>query len=374
MPPLRILYVSTSTTVGGAEKTLYTLATLVDPARFKVAGVVSLKPRGHYARALEAAGHKVFSLELKDSPRLDTVQRLAAVVAETSPQLVHAVMYQAIQLARAVKRLGYAEYALVSSPRVNYRTRSGLTLWVDRLLRGVDDLLVTESDASRAYLQEKLGYPAGKLATIYNGVDLAGWPVSKTERNRLRLELRIGADDVLLGSVGRLDEQKGHAYLLEATAKLRAVHPVRCVLIGDGPLKPRLAELARKLRIEECVHFAGEQRDLPAWLSALDVFVLPSLWEGLPNALLEAMAVGLPVVATRVDGVGEAVQQDVNGLLCEPKDSQALFVPLQDLVLDPALRRRLGKTAQESIAARFKLSDMIAAYEAAYVRAAKAAS
>lgn len=362
----KILFISTSTTTGGAEKTLFTLATLVDPKVCRVAGVVSLKTLGRFGEKLRATGLPVYTLGVQTHAGLGDLQRLAVVIHETKPDLVHAIMYQAIQLCRGVKRLGYADFKLISSPRVNYRTRSGLSLLIDRWLRSADDLVITECNASKSYMVDGLGYPEKKLRTIRNGVDIAGWPISKAARARLRKELRVGDKELLLGTIGRLDYQKGYPYLLEAMAKLRASHPVKLLVLGEGPLRAELEQLALKLHLGDHVLFAGEVEDIPSWLSALDIFVLASLWEGLPNALLEAMAMGLPVVATSVDGVPEAVSKDISGLLCAPKDSQALFMQLQDLVVDAELRKTLGNGAKMVIQEHFQLSRMLSEYEAAY--------
>jgi glycosyltransferase involved in cell wall biosynthesis len=362
----KILFVSTSSTVGGAEKTLYTLATLLNPEKVEIVGIVTLKPKGHFAHKLEAAGVPVFSLNVKTSAGLQDLQKLAVIIHETKPDIVHAIMYQAIQLSRAVRKLGYAEFKLVSSPRVNYRTRGTLSLWIDGYLKSADDLLIAECESSRKYLLEKLGYEESKTATIHNGVDIAGWPISKKDREKRRKELRLEEKDILIGTVGRLDEQKGQHYLLEAIAKLKASHPIKCAVIGEGPLLPHLTQRVRQLGLEEDVFLLGHKDNIPSWLSAFDIFVLPSLWEGIPNALLEAMALGLPIVATNVDGVPEAVNHDISGVLCAPKDPQAMVVPLQDLIVDEEYRQRLGESAKLVVNEHFKLVDMLEKYESAY--------
>ena len=135
----RILFVSTSTTVGGAEKTLFALATLLDHRRYPVAGVVSLKPEGHYARLLTAQGVKTESLNSARAPSPSDAKRLASIIERERPDIVHAVMYQAIQLARMAKPLTSVPFKLVSSPRVNYRSRSLWTLLVDRWLKVLDN-------------------------------------------------------------------------------------------------------------------------------------------------------------------------------------------------------------------------------------------
>lgn len=361
----RVLFVSTSTTLGGAEKTLYSLATLLDPKKFAVAGVVSLKAPGAYAERLKALGVPVQSLDLRGRPSFGNVRQLARIIEHQRPDLVHALMYTAIQLCRLAKRISAAEFKLVSSPRVSYRTRSAWTLLIDRLLKKSDDLLVAESQASRGFLVQKLGYDPKKVKTIYNGVDLAGWTVSKVERQQKRLELRLGSEDVLLGAVGRLDAQKGHGALISAMARLKD-RPIRCVIVGDGPRRAQLDAQIRRLALEKHVWLLGEREDVPAWLSALDIFVLPSLWEGLPNSLLEAMALGLPAVASAVDGVPEVVQEGRNGLLVSPNNPAALARRIAELAADPALRSRLGSAARAAITERFGLMSMLSGYEAAY--------
>lgn len=357
---------STSTTVGGAEKTVYSLATLLNPKEFTVAGVVSLKPLGPYAERLAAQGVKTATLELRGRPGLAHVRALAKLIDHERPDVVHAVMYQAIQLCRMAKKRCQARFKLVSSPRVNYRTRSALTLLVDRFLKGADDLLIAECEASRKFLVEKLGYKKDKVRAVYNGVDVASWPVSKLDRQHKRLELRLGAGELLLGSVGRLDAQKAHWVLVEALARLKNRVPARCVILGDGPRHAALEALIHRHHLEGRVILLGERDDVTAWLSSLDAFVLPSAWEGLPNALLEAMALGLPVVASRVDGVPEVVEDGVNGLLVPPRDPVALAKKLADLCSDAGARARMGEAAKQTIARRFTLINMLAGYEQAY--------
>lgn len=364
----RILYVATSTTVGGAEKTLFSLVTLLDPDKFDVAGVVSLKPAGAYSQKLSDLGAKTMSLELKGRPGLKHVRELAGIIKHERPDIVHALMYQAIQLCRLAKRRlkGQAAFKLVSSPRVSYRTRSAFTLLVDSVLKSQDDLLIAESESSRAHLLKRLGYAPGKVKVIYNGVDIASWPISKLERQKRRLELRLGSEEILMGTSGRLDKQKGHDVLIDAVAKLRQSLPVRLVILGEGPLRPALEAQIRRLNLEKSVMLLGERDDVTAWLSALELFVLPSLWEGLPNSLLEAMAIGLPCVASSVDGIPEVLSHNQNGLLVPPGDRAALAHAIADLVANPASRARLGAAAKDTIAKRFSLLTMMSEYEAAY--------
>ncbi len=275
-------------------------------------------------------------------------------------------MYQAIQLARLAKRRCRVKFKLVSSPRVSYRTRSVLTLFVDRALKSADDLLIAECEASRGYLLKRLGYAPDKVITIYNGVDVANWPVSKADRAQKRLELKLAPGDALIGCVGRLDAQKGHGTLIDAMAKIKGRLPARCAIIGGGPRRAALEAQVRRRGLQDHVRLLGERDDVISWLSAFDVFALPSFWEGLPNALLEAMALGVPPVASDVDGVPEVVDDGKSGLLVPPKDSAALAQALATLAGDAALRARLGAAAQKAVAERFGLLRMIESYQNAY--------
>lgn len=360
----RILFVSTSTTVGGAEKTLFALATLIDHRRFQVAGVVSLKAEGHYAKLLAGQGVPTSTLN-STRARPSDAKRLAAIIERERPDIVHAVMYQAIQLARMAKPLTSVPFKLISSPRVNYRSRSLWTLLVDRWLKTRDDLLIAECDASRRFLLQQLGYKPAKVITIRNGVDLAGWPASKIERQKRRMELRLGGSDVLVGAIGRLDRQKGFGTLISAMALLKST-PLRCAILGDGPERPKLEALIRRHHLERSVWLLGEKGEIPSWLSAFDLYCLPSLWEGLPNSLLEAMALGLPVIASGVDGVPEAVTSGKDGLLVPPAKPAALAAALKTLAGDPEKRAALGAAAKNAVNERFTLRRMIGEYERAY--------
>ncbi|MBE9531204.1 MAG: glycosyltransferase, partial [Proteobacteria bacterium] len=175
-----------------------------------------------------------------------------------------------------------------------------------------------------------------------------------------RESIGLPKDKVLIGTISRLATQKGHCYLFEAFKILKARVPgLSLVIAGDGPLKDELAELVRSLGIADDVIFLGARRDVSSILKALDLYVLPSLWEGLPMALLEAMATSLPVVATRVSGVPEVIEDDVSGMLVEAKDAKAFAAAMERVLVDSALAQRLGKSARETIEERFSATAMV---------------
>jgi glycosyltransferase involved in cell wall biosynthesis len=172
--------------------------------------------------------------------------------------------------------------------------------------------------------------------------------------------------------VGRLEEQKGHLYLLEALAQARPeLSEATLLLVGEGRLRPDLERRARELGLAEQVRFLGTRRDLPLIYRALDLFVQPSRWEGLPLALLKAMGAGLPVLATRVSGVREVINDGRNGRLVEPGEAPALAQALVELCRQPELRARLGAAARLTIQEGYSLEAMLAQLERLYLELAK---
>jgi glycosyltransferase involved in cell wall biosynthesis len=181
---------------------------------------------------------------------------------------------------------------------------------------------------------------------VIHGIDPAGWQRGPDVRSATRAELGFAADDLVVGTVGNLTLKKDHRTLLAAFAQLvGAEGRARLVLVGAGPLEDALRTYAAQLGVSDQMVFAGSRGDVPDLLSAFDVFALSSRYEGLPIALIEAMAAGLPVVATDVGGVAEVVDDGRNGYLVEEGDPSALATRLAKLLADPLLRQRLGADA-----------------------------
>ncbi|MDE2312769.1 MAG: glycosyltransferase, partial [Elusimicrobia bacterium] len=217
------------------------------------------------------------------------------------------------------------------------------------------------------YLIERQGYRPDKVRTIYNGVAPAA-AAFKADVVRLRREAGAGPGDFLVGSAGRLDRQKDHANLLRALIRMRNYDfpRMRCVILGEGPERANLEALTQRLGLRSRVRFLGERADAAAWISSLDLFVLPSLWEGLPNALLEAMALGVPCAASAVDGVPEVIQDGENGYLFPPGNPWLAAQAISRAMGQDAARRKIADAGRASVLAKFSLSEMLQAYEGAY--------
>jgi glycosyltransferase involved in cell wall biosynthesis len=222
------------------------------------------------------------------------------------------------------------------------------------LLRRFDGVIAVSTQMKRDLMDS--GVPEERIRVIANAVSAAGDGAGMDQRTAIRARLGIGEADFVFGYVGRLSEEKGLDHLLQAAGELRGeASTSRILLVGDGPRRQDLEEVARGRGILDRVHFAGFQRDTPGWYRAMDAFVLPSLTEGTPMALLEAMAQGLTVVGTSVGGVPAVVTHGENGLLVPPADAAALGGALTQLASEVQLRRRLSAGALRTVRERYSV-------------------
>jgi glycosyltransferase involved in cell wall biosynthesis len=210
-------------------------------------------------------------------------------------------------------------------------------------------------------LAASFGIPEGKLGVVYNGIDPA--PFELPPDPGLRAELTKGAQASVVLTLARLSPQKGIDTLLAAAASVPTAH---FVIVGDGPDRPTLEAQAGALGVAGRVSFLGHRRDVPALLQCCDLFVLPSLFEGLPLAVLEAMAAGKPVVASRIGGTDEAVLDGVTGLLVPASDPAALAEAIRTVLADSSLAGRLGAAGRARLHAEFTARHMVHAVETAY--------
>jgi glycosyltransferase involved in cell wall biosynthesis len=177
----------------------------------------------------------------------------------------------------------------------------------------------------------------------------------------VRAELGLDPNALVMVMVATFKEQKGHAYLIEAASEVMPLHPeARILLIGDGGLRPEMERRVRAAQVDDAVRFLGSRRDVAQILAASDFFVLPSLWEGLPIALLEAMASGLPCIATKVSGTKQVIVPDITGLLVSPADSAALRDAMLTMLADPEAAHRMGEAGRRRVASEYSAGKQTA--------------
>jgi glycosyltransferase involved in cell wall biosynthesis len=370
MPPIRVAYLITDSGVGGTEKMIAALIRGLDRTRFDPSLLV-LKPGGETAQALAAEGVPVKSLDLPARVSLPYLLRLPGAflklrreLLRLRPDLLHCFLFQANLLGRLAAGWSGVPANLSSLRAMDPEPRWQLLL--DRLTSGWVTRYTAVGEAVRRFAIAELGLEPAQVAVILNGIDLR--PFAGGDGKRVRREFRIPAAAPLLGTLGRLHAQKGLDIFFPAVSKLRAEFPeLRVLVVGEGPDRSALERLAASLDLSAVVIFTGLRRDPAELLAALDLLVLPSRFEGMPNVILEAMAAGKAVVAAAVGAVPELVQEGRTGLLVPPEDADALARAIRLLLKDPELRRRLGANGRARVETEFSLEKMIRLTEELYL-------
>lgn len=350
---VRVVHVAPQLDVGGLEKLLVEFARLADRRHFDL-HFVSLAGRGALADEIERRGWPITSLNEPTGLRPGLVLRLARCFRRLRPDVVHSHNPRAVVYAAPAARLACV-------PRVVH-TRHGQHVeapFRQRLLhslatRAVDRVVNVSADSAR--FSEREGLPRWKSCTIRNGIDV------------LRFRYTGPRADGPAVFVGRLATAKAVDVLLEATARAVQAEPsFRLEIAGDGPCRDDLVALADRIGLAGHVRFLGVVSDVPGVLARGSQFVLSSLSEGIPLVALEAMSVGLPVVATSVGGLPEVVEDGETGLLVPPRDPEALARAMLRLYRDPDLCSELGRTARARALALFDVRRMVAEYEDLYL-------
>lgn len=326
---MKILYVITSTQTGGAEKALAALA--AQTVKEHQVKVISLKPLGTVAQELKASGAEVVSLDMKGFIPFGVVKKLQAEVASFRPDIVHAMLFRGMELSRLA--CAGKGIKLISTPHFDFSKKNFILRFIDRLLKDIDTLTVAESFSTARYLVEKQRYRKNKVFLLPNGADKAVFFRDENLRTRMRKQYGFTQDNTVFVSVARLASVKDPITLLQAFRNVwRTRSSARLVYVGEGEERAKLEEFIRQSGMENAVLLAGEQGDINAWLNMADVFVLTSVEESLPVALLEALRVGLPCVVTKVGDMPLWVEHGKNGFVCNPGDILLLSCFLTELL------------------------------------------
>lgn len=239
-------------------------------------------------------------------------------------------------------------------------------LWLYRLLASRVDGFIAVSDQVREAIIRQVGPVQTKIHTICNAVDTKRFD-RRGDRETLCRQLGIDGNASLVATVGRLTEQKGHRYLIDAaSAVANSLPSTHFLLIGRGELENALRRQATETKAAGNIHFLGVRDDVPDLLAAVDLFVLPSLWEGLSVALLEAMAAGKPIVATQVSGTTQVIAPGVTGLIVPPRDSNALAAAITAVLSKPEQAQAMGQAAKQHVEANFGAQSQADAHLALY--------
>ena len=329
--------------------------------------VVCLDARGDLASLVDAVGIPVRHVPISKRHLPSHLGRLARLLRSEGVSVVHAHMHDAALWGRVAGRL--------AGVPVMITTEHGKELWKGKLRVALDHHLsrwtARHSGVSRDGMElrrQRERLPQGKMTLIPNGVRIPPAAFDSAGRERLRNEFGLPMNAPVLGTVGRIVAAKGYEYLLEALVIVRRAYPdARWIAIGDGDQRADLSDRACVAGLSDAVVWAGRRSDIDDLLCAMDVWVMSSVREGLPVALLEAMAVGRPIVATDVGGIPEAVRDGREGLIVPAGDPGALARAIGRLLGDPAEGQRLGRAARARAESDYSIATVAGRIERVYV-------
>jgi glycosyltransferase involved in cell wall biosynthesis len=381
---IRVLHVITRLIVGGAQEATMFTAALLDPARFCV-DIISgpqTGPEGSLidevrARRIPLTIEPALVREINPVKDLLALVRLTRFIRRGRYTIVHTHSSKAGILGRWAARL--AGLAGTPAPVIVHTVHGwgyhdhqpalvrGVYILLERLTQGLTDRLTVDSPRNAEKgLAEGIA-TTEKYITIRCGIELDRFRRPERPREAVCAELSIPRDATVVGTVTRLSPQKAPLDFVKAVARVAEQRPnVHFVVVGDGPLRAEVEAQIAAEGLTARFHLTGLRRDVPDLLHSFDVFALTSLWEGLPRVLPQAMAAGLPIVATAVDGNAEAVEDGVNGFLTPPGDPGALAAALLRFLDDPSLAAEMGAAGRErstEFGARKMVEDIAALYE-----------
>jgi sugar transferase (PEP-CTERM/EpsH1 system associated) len=358
--------------VGGMENGLVNLINRMPPERYRHA-VISLTENTEFSQRIHRKGVSYYALQKREGKDPGLYFRLWRVLRILQPDLVHTRNLATVEavvpaVVAGVRYCVHGEHGRdvqdVDGTNRKYRLlRRMLTPFVHKYIPLSQDL--------ESYLVHHVGVPPVKIKRIPNGVDTETFRPSENGRVLLPAPGFAEDDAVVIGNVGRLQEVKNPLLLVESFKRLCELIPeagrqLRLVIVGDGPLKPRIEDMLKSLGIDSMTWLPGQRHDVAALLRGLDIFVLPSRVEGISNTILESMASGVPVVATRVGGNAELIDDQVTGLLVPSDDAESMAGAIARYVRDPELRKTHGSAGRLKVEREFSLDRMVDAYLAVY--------
>ncbi|MCZ6694905.1 MAG: glycosyltransferase [Acidobacteria bacterium] len=357
---VRLLVLTVGFTVGGAEQLILVTAPRLQRLGFDVT-VACLKGWGPIGDELERSGVRAVALGASGPFDVRAAGCLLALLRRERIQILHAHLFLANHVARVIGRMAGVPVVIATHHDTDLEIG-----FAGRLFEGatasMSDMVLACSEAVRRHVIRAYGLRHAQVRTLRNALPDPGasW-CDPVIRARIRQELGAAPGERLVGTVGRLIEpKKGIPVFLAAARQIAEKLPdVRFVVVGDGPARELLEERATSQGVAHRTTFAGERRDIPRVMDALDLLVQPSNWEGFGLTLLEAMAVGRPVVATRVGGIPEVVLDGQTGTLVPPGDPTALAAACLDLLSDGERAARFGEAGRDRARAEFSIDRLV---------------
>lgn len=365
MAKVNILHITSGLALGGAERMLLTLVKELDKEKYNIK-VCCWRGKRELKKDIEDAGVQVIDLEQEDGNIFKVSLKLRKVIKNNNIQLIHSYLFDADLCGFLAGKSTGVPVIVSSVPSFTF-LRSKKHQLRYKLMSLFFDSFIPISKAIAEYMVKYCRIKPAKLVVVHPGfLNKFNLEKDKEEIKRMREDFGLVENDIVIGTVARLDPRKGYHYLLESVAQVFKIYPtVKFLFVGEGELKPELEEFAKKLSISSKIIFVGKVTNIPSFLSLLDIFVLASLDEGFGIVILEAMTASLPVVASRVGGIPEIINNNETGFLVKPADSKALAEGIIKLVEDKDLRARMGNLAKAEVK-KFNSKEMTRKIEKIY--------
>lgn len=373
-PPL-IVHVVYRFGIGGLENGIVNLINRMPRDRWRHAVVALTDVSPEFVQRIDRTDVRCIALGKKDGHLVRDYPRLYRLFKELRPAIVHTRNLAALEAVVPAWAAGvpvriHGEHGWDMQDPAGKRRRYR---HLRRLYRPFVDRYVALSRHLEDYLRAQVRIPPERISQIYNGVDAERFRPSRTGRKVIAGCPFVDPDLWLIGTVGRMEAIKDPLNLAQAFVRTHAIDPIaaqrlRLVFVGDGAMRPQALEVVEKARLADRVWFAGERDDVPDIMRGLDCFALPSLNEGVSNTILEAMASGLPIVATRVGGNAELVESGLTGTLVQAANPDSMADAILSYSTNRTTARRHAKSAYRAVEARFSLTRMVSDYARVYER------
>ena len=357
------MYIIWSLAKGGAERVVANLAKGLDRQIFNPI-IFCLNKPGDYAAELEKESIKVIALDKRPKLDLQIIGKLVKVMKDNKIDIVHAHLWTSNFWGRVAAKIANVPIIICTEHNVD-SWKSLFHHAIDSFLSRFTDKIIAVSNKVKEFYVGK-GIPSKKIEVIYNGVQTNGSQGHKDTRSHVKQEFGIKDEEKVLAVIGRLVEQKGHKYLLEALSQLNGKYDFKLLVVGNGPLTESLKSQVTSLKLDDKVIFTGFRRDINRLFEAIDVLVMPSLREGLPLIALEAMISGVPIVATKVGGTPEVVEDGISGVLVSQKNPAELANGLRKILDDKELAEKYVENGKNRVKDLFSIDIMIKKHEILY--------
>jgi len=342
---INVLYLLTAFVIGGAEKVVARTVRKLDRAKYNITVAALTVGSGRLIDELKSADVQIINLDMRFKYDIRILGKLYSLLKKERIDLIYAYLFHPILLGTIIGkalRIPIILHSLQNIPQ----TENPLRLKLYRLVSRYSDMTTPVSEAVRLQYQN---ISKSRLFTIYNSINVDQYACERKP---------LTGSKVVIGCTGRLHEKNGHLHLIEA-ASILDNRKLCYRFVGSGEEETKLKELVKQKHLDDCINFVGFRYDIPRQLAMLDIYVQPSLYEGLPNSVLEAMASGLPVIATDVGGTSEAIIDGKTGLLIPPKDAKAIAEKITYLIEHPDVARRIGCNAKAYVKRRFSIESMV---------------